>query len=108
MRSTKRANMSTEDGVTNLEHPLKLPTAATEVAESAVAVPHFTPDEHAARGRAARAELPRSAHAEWVPLRHRPDPVALLEEHAETRLPEPLPIRYGRMLRAPSSGRTGR
>jgi uncharacterized protein (DUF2252 family) len=48
-----------------------------------------------------RAELPRSAHADWEPASDRPDPVSLLEEQAETRLPELVPIRYGRMLASP-------
>ena len=62
------------------------------------AVPHFTPAERAARGKAARGELPRSAHAGWEPAPRRTDPVDLLEEQAQTRLPELGPIRYGRML----------
>src|SRR5829696_5735642 len=70
-------------------------------ARSGTGVPHFTPTERAARGKAARTELPRSAHANWEPLGHRPDPVALLEEQAETRLPELVPIRHGRMLVSP-------
>src|SRR4051812_11740899 len=61
-------------------------------------VPHLSVDERAARGKAARAEGPRASHAEWEPPPHRPDPVALLEEQAETRVPELVPIRYGRML----------
>jgi hypothetical protein len=64
-------------------------------------VPHFTPAERAARGKAARSELPRSAHAEWEPAAGRSDPVELLEEQARTRLPELGPIRYGRMLVSP-------
>ena len=32
---------------------------------------------------------------------HRPDPVALLESQAESRVPELVPIRYGRMLVSP-------
>ncbi|MEP6952768.1 MAG: DUF2252 domain-containing protein [Solirubrobacteraceae bacterium] len=54
--------------------------------------------EPAALGRAARRGAPRSSHAEWQPDAHRPDPVATLEAQAETRVPELLPIRYGRML----------
>ena len=65
------------------------------------AVPHFTPAERAARGKAARGELPRSAHAAWEPAPMRRDPVDLLEEQAQTRLPELVPIRYGRMLVSP-------
>jgi len=65
------------------------------------AVAHFTPSERASRGRAERAELPRSAHARWEPAPNRRDPVDLLEEQARTRLPELIPIRYGRMLVSP-------
>ena len=64
-------------------------------------MPHFTPAERAARGKAARGELPRSAHADWEPGPGRRDPVDLLEEQAQTRLPELGPIRYGRMLVSP-------
>ena len=65
------------------------------------AVSHFTPAERAARGKAARAELPRSVHGTWEPGPKRRDPVELLEEQAQTRLPELGPIRYGRMLASP-------
>ena len=64
-------------------------------------VEHFTPAERAARGKAARGEVPRRAHAEWEPAPHRPDPVELLEEQAASRVPELVPIRYGRMLVSP-------
>jgi uncharacterized protein (DUF2252 family) len=62
------------------------------------AVPHLTPAERVARGKAERAEVRRSVHAGWTPPSNRRDPVALLEEQAESRLPELVPIRYGRML----------
>ena len=62
------------------------------------AVPHFTPAERVARGKAERAEVPRSAHAEWDPPSNRRDPVDLLEEQGESRVQELVPIRYGRML----------
>jgi hypothetical protein len=39
-------------------------------------VPHLTPQEHAARGKAARAEAPRTRHAEWEHWAERPDPIA--------------------------------
>jgi uncharacterized protein (DUF2252 family) len=61
-------------------------------------VPHLTVEERVARGRAARREVPRSSHAGFTPGAHRPDPVALLEQQAVTRVPELVPIRYGRML----------
>jgi len=47
-------------------------------------VAHLTPEERVARGKAAR-----------------PDPVGLLEEQAASRVPELVPIRYGRMLVSP-------
>ncbi len=71
------------------------------MAENATRVPHLTPSERAARGKAARAEAPRTRHAEWEPWAERPDPVALLEEQATTRVPELVPIRYGRMAASP-------
>ena len=64
-------------------------------------VPHPTPAERAAKGKAARAAAPRSAHGEWAPARDRRDPVELLEEQAASRVPELVPIRYGRMLVSP-------
>jgi uncharacterized protein (DUF2252 family) len=64
-------------------------------------VRHSTPRASAARGKAARGELPRSAHAGWEPAPMRRDPIDLLEDQAQTRLPELGPIRYGRMLASP-------
>jgi uncharacterized protein (DUF2252 family) len=61
-------------------------------------VPHLTPDERRARGKAAREEAPRSRHEEWEQWAERPDPIALLEEQAASRVPELVPIRYGRMV----------
>jgi uncharacterized protein (DUF2252 family) len=64
-------------------------------------VGHPTPEERFERGKAARAEVPRSVHADWQPAADRRDPVDLLEEEARTRVPELVPIRYGRMLTSP-------
>jgi uncharacterized protein (DUF2252 family) len=64
-------------------------------------VEHLTTAERAARGKAERKLVPLSAHGEWQPSSDRPDPVALLEEQATTRVPELVPIRYGRMLVSP-------
>jgi uncharacterized protein (DUF2252 family) len=60
-----------------------------------------TPRERAAIGRALRSEVPRSIHATWEPAPNRRDPVALLEEQAVGRLPDLVPIRYGRMSASP-------
>lgn len=60
-----------------------------------------TPAERAERGKDARKRVPRSAHARWLPSVDRPDPVAVLERQGRDRLPELLPIRYGRMAASP-------
>jgi len=62
---------------------------------------HLSVDQRVARGRAARREAPRSEHGRWEAAPDRGDPVALLEEQAATRVPELVPIRYGRMLASP-------
>src|SRR5947209_2614873 len=63
-------------------------------------VPQPTRAERIARGKAARARAPRSAHAE-VEFPEARDPIALLEEQAASRVPDLVPIRYGRMLASP-------
>ena len=65
------------------------------------AVPHLTPGERAARGKAARAATPRGEQGDWAPASDRRDPVELLEEQGATRVAELVPIRYGRMLVSP-------
>jgi uncharacterized protein (DUF2252 family) len=56
-----------------------------------------TRERRVARGKAARAEVPRESHADFTPAPDRIDAVTLLEGQALTRVPELLPIRYGRM-----------
>ncbi|MFC9125567.1 DUF2252 domain-containing protein [Streptomyces sp. NPDC057099] len=62
---------------------------------------HLTPRERVARGKAARADVPRSSHAEFMPPPKRTDPVEIIEKQSATRVPELVPIRYGRMSEAP-------
>jgi hypothetical protein len=83
--------------------PASAGTAGTRTAPFASAWrrEHLTADERVARGTAARAKAPRSAHGQWAPAPDRPDPIALLEEQAESRVAELVPIRYGRMLVSP-------
>jgi hypothetical protein len=63
--------------------------------------PHLSPPERKAFGRAKRSEVPRSRHALWRQEGARPDPIALLEEQDSGRVPELVPIRYGRMSASP-------
>jgi uncharacterized protein (DUF2252 family) len=62
---------------------------------------HISRSARRAQGKAKRDEVPRSAHAVWTPPPDRPDPVALLEQSNATRVPELVPVRYGRMLASP-------
>ena len=61
----------------------------------------MTRAEREARGRAARRSVPRRSHAEVGRREAGDDPVAWLEAQAATRVPELVPIRYGRMLASP-------
>ena len=61
----------------------------------------LTPAERTARGKAARAEVPRDSHAAFDPPPGRPDPLGLLGQQAKSRVPELVPVRWGRMMVSP-------
>ena len=63
-------------------------------------VEHLSRADRLARGKDARAAAPLESHAEFTPGRSR-DPVGLLLGQAESRVPELMPIRHGRMLVSP-------
>src|SRR6187200_2451974 len=52
-------------------------------------------------GRSARADTPRSSHADWKPAGNRADPVQVLIDQAAARVPDLVPVRNGRMLASP-------
>ncbi|HMF89761.1 MAG TPA: DUF2252 domain-containing protein [Candidatus Angelobacter sp.] len=58
-------------------------------------------DERYAAGKALRQRLPREQHGEWTPSRRRRDPVELVIESSKGRIPDLIPIRYGRMMVSP-------
>jgi uncharacterized protein (DUF2252 family) len=62
---------------------------------------NLTAAERAERGKAARAEVPRESHAGFEVPADRADPVALLEEQSAGRVPDLVPVRYGRMMVSP-------
>jgi len=68
--------------------------ASTPVAPRAV-------EEYMAAGKALRDAVPRSVHGRWKRGAERPDPIQLLRAGDDGRLPELVPIRYGRMLASP-------
>ena len=68
-------------------------------------VPSFAPRrtraELYAEGKALRNKCPRTSHAEWKPPHDRPDPINLVEESDQGRIPQLIPLRHGRMLQTP-------
>jgi uncharacterized protein (DUF2252 family) len=80
--------MHKEVSMTTIEHATVVPYSATHA-------------ERYAAGRALRAKTPRASHGEWISAADRPDPISLLEEENRTRVPELVPIRYGRMSLSP-------
>jgi uncharacterized protein (DUF2252 family) len=50
------------------------------------------------KGKQARKVISRSAQAEWKPPADRVPPLEVLAEQDKTRVPELVPVRYGRML----------
>ena len=62
---------------------------------------HLDPEQRGRLGRAARAAVPRSAHAAWTPGPDRADPTALLTGQETTRVPDLVPLRHERMLASP-------
>src|SRR4051812_37505844 len=61
----------------------------------------MTVEERPARGKAPRADAPRTSHGEWAPAPGRADPIEILDAQAASRVPELVPIRYGRMVVSP-------
>jgi len=64
-------------------------------------IPKGTVAERSALGKEARKRVPRSSHAVFQASPERRSPLDVLEEQARTRVPELLPIRYGRMASSP-------
>ncbi|HSO98687.1 MAG TPA: DUF2252 domain-containing protein, partial [Solirubrobacteraceae bacterium] len=89
--------MRTMRATTTLDGGTEGPTAEHKPAP----VAHPTVAERVERGKLARATAPRSSHAVFEPPADREDPVTVLESQAKTRVPELVPIRYGRMLVSP-------
>ena len=58
--------------------------------------------ERLAQGNALRDRVPRQSHARWSPRHAKErDPIAILQQSNEGRVPQLVPLRYGRMLRSP-------
>jgi len=60
-----------------------------------------TATERRAEGKALRETVPREDHGGWKAPKDRRDPVELVLESNEGRMPDLVPIRHGRMLQSP-------
>lgn len=89
-RSTKRKK---------LEREARVAEASPEASETR----HHPPSaaERVAAGRSLRGKVARKAHAAWKRPADRQDPLVILHASDKRRLPQLLPVRYGRMLQSP-------
>jgi uncharacterized protein (DUF2252 family) len=97
--------------VLTAERPGAAAAAAAEVVQATqrgsrrysldTTVRELTAAERAAKGKTVRAQVPRESHASLDLPADRPDPVGLLAQQGEERLPDLVPIRYGRMMTSP-------
>jgi uncharacterized protein (DUF2252 family) len=81
----------------------KTPRTAASKGESAKARrPEFTSRaQRSVAGKALREAVPHERHAVWKRPAKARDPIKILKASSQGRLPELVPIRYGRMLRSP-------
>src|SRR5262249_4973781 len=79
------------------------PTNGTiaETAPPPAAPEYLSVEQRRALGRGMRQSVPRSSHAAWKPPADRRDPVEVLQAQDASRLPDLIPVRYGRMLPSP-------
>lgn len=75
-------------------------TDSAEARESAM-IDRRSRADRKADGKAVRLAVPLKSHAVWRAPKQRRDPVEQLIESGVGRVPELLPIRYGRMLQSP-------
>jgi uncharacterized protein (DUF2252 family) len=72
-----------------------------ESADAAAQPTVLSPQERRAQGSALREAVAREAHGGWKPAKKRRDPIELLVASNDGRIPELVPIRFGRMLQSP-------
>lgn len=77
------------------------PKSESEISQAEPAPIFHSCEERIATGKTLRENIPRSSHGGWKPTATRRDPIDILEESNQDRLPELVPIRYGRMLASP-------
>ncbi|CAN7337306.1 DUF2252 domain-containing protein [Phenylobacterium sp. LjRoot219] len=91
--------MPSDSTASPLARPSSLPAAGSR--DSATPARHSAIGERVAAGKALRDTVGRAAQGHWKRPDGRPDPIQLLQAGDEGRVPELVPIRYGRMLASP-------
>jgi uncharacterized protein (DUF2252 family) len=82
--------------------PAERATRATQANSAATGRAEVeSPQQRHARGKTARVGVPRAGQGTYLPPADRPDPIALLEQQSASRVPELVPVRYGRMMESP-------
>jgi uncharacterized protein (DUF2252 family) len=76
-------------------------TRRTSAKSIAAFAPRPTHAERYAMGENLHEKCPRTSHADWKPSAQRLDPVQLVLQANEARIPELVPLRHGRMLESP-------
>jgi len=64
-------------------------------------MPETRRDRERKTGRRRRTVVPRTSHGEWEPPVDRADPLTVLEAENVGRIPDLVPVRWGRMLESP-------
>ena len=99
MRALRKPNLRSVQPVSQKNRPAK--TSAAIPLHSTVEDQYRTASERRAEGKALRETVPREDHAGWKPPKDRRDPIELMLESNQGRLPELVPIRHGRMVHSP-------
>lgn len=63
--------------------------------------PYVSQKELQAFGKHLRDQCPRQSHSQWQPHKNRDEPLDLVLQSNEGRIPELIPLRHGRMLQSP-------
>jgi uncharacterized protein (DUF2252 family) len=86
----------------NEEHPTPVhEDPAGKVVHLSGKAPHQAVSERRSHGKSLREKVPRAAHAGWKAPRDRRDPIEALIESNQGRIPQLIPIRFGRMMQSP-------
>src|SRR5215469_82405 len=104
MTTTRQRARSAKIPAQRQQKPAPKPAASARPAhryQLDTTIKNLTPAERAERGRQKRSAVPRSSHADFDPSARDFDPIEVLTEQSASRLPDLVPIRYGRMLASP-------